>query len=30
VSYGEERPVDRSGGAAADAANRRAEILVRE
>jgi outer membrane protein OmpA-like peptidoglycan-associated protein len=30
VSYGEERPVDRSGGASADAANRRAEILVRE
>ncbi|MDP2312823.1 MAG: OmpA family protein [Pseudomonadota bacterium] len=30
VSYGEERPVDRSGTSSADAANRRAEILVRE
>ncbi len=30
VSYGEERPVDRSGTDAAHAVNRRAEILVRE
>lgn len=30
VSYGEERPVDRSGSSSAHAANRRAEILVRE
>lgn len=30
VSYGEERPVDRSGSEAAHALNRRAEILVRE
>ncbi len=30
VSYGEERPVDRSGTETAHAANRRAEILVRE
>jgi outer membrane protein OmpA-like peptidoglycan-associated protein len=29
VSYGEERLADRSGGPSADAANRRAEILVR-
>jgi outer membrane protein OmpA-like peptidoglycan-associated protein len=29
VSFGEERPADRSGGASADARNRRAEILVR-
>lgn len=28
VSYGEERPADRSGGAAAHAANRRAEVYV--
>lgn len=30
VSYGEERPADRSGTASANATNRRAEILVRE
>ncbi|MFN7145234.1 MAG: OmpA family protein [Myxococcota bacterium] len=30
ASYGEERPVDRSGSDAAHAANRRAEIIVRE
>lgn len=30
VSYGEERPADRSGTSSAHAANRRAEILVRE